>query len=115
MRGNWRRLWPVILLVLLGVLSTALGAIYLCTACVAEAKYNKLQPGMSFEEIESILGQPPDGAGAGESWEVAFWSDDEDNVISVSFHNGRAESLALKKNPHPVISRVRNVMFRLQR
>lgn len=71
-----------------------LAVLFVFTACgskITTDNYDKIQTGMSQEEVEKILGKPTDSGGGGiggMSAGTATWKDG-DKSIAVTFMNGK--------------------------
>jgi hypothetical protein len=66
----------------------------LIIGCGGESKIKQVQVGMTFQEVEEILGEPIHvGPGARETLEHRYYKGDGNNEISVTFENGVVKSV----------------------
>ncbi len=78
-----------------GIASLLIFAVASCGSKVNEANYQRIQDGMSREEVESILGQATEGQSVGFggfSGGNAVWKADDGTTISIQFVNGKVAS-----------------------
>jgi outer membrane protein assembly factor BamE (lipoprotein component of BamABCDE complex) len=91
-------------LVLLPALCIAIGVIYSGQTPINQANFDRIQEGMSDEEVSAILGDPTLGGGIGVD-HTYFWVSGPD-VITITFDgNGRVSAKGY--NPPPAWQRLR--------
>lgn len=91
-----------ILLVILAVVLLVPAAAFLAAGCggssgVSQEDHDKIQMGMTMDEVATILGQPERSHVTGASQESIFWyftKSDGEGLMKVAFEQGKVTSIA---------------------
>ena len=65
-----------------------------CGSTINQSSFDKIETDMPREDVIDILGEPTDSSDvgiAGFSGGMASWSDDDGNVITIQFVNGKVK------------------------
>ena len=65
-----------------------------CSSKINQSNFDKIENDMTREDVIDILGEPTDSSNvgiAGFSGGTASWSDDDGNIITIQFVNGKVK------------------------
>jgi len=65
-----------------------------CGSKINQSNFDKIENDMTREDVIDILGEPTDSADvgfAGFSGGMSSWSDDDGNIITIQFGNGKVK------------------------